>query len=158
MWIYSTVAAMAIGFFAGWYINGLRLNAEIDSLHAVWNEAYSNQAKITIAKEHNIDQLNAQIEGNNAVQAKAINDAHAENIRLAADVERLQQSTSARSSAVPKTGSTCKCASPTATTELSGESINLLVNMAREADDAARYANACHEWAIGVTQELDKQR
>jgi hypothetical protein len=156
MWIYSTVAAMTISFFAGWYINGLRLNAEIDSLHAAWNEAYSNQAKITIAKEHNISQLNAQIEGNNAAQTKAINDAHAENIRLAADVERLQQSTSTRSNPVPKTSSSCKCASSTARTELSGESINLLVQLAREADDAVRYANTCHDWAIGVTQELNR--
>jgi hypothetical protein len=156
MWIYSTIAAAAVSFFAGWYINGLRLNAEIDSLHAAWNEAYSSQAKITIAKEHNIDQLNAQIEGSNAAQTKAINDAHADNLKLAADIKRLQHSASSRGSTMSSTSVACQCASSTTTTELSGEGIGLLVQMAKDADDAARYANTCHDWAIGVTQELNR--
>jgi hypothetical protein len=158
MWIYSTIAAMAVSFFAGWYVNGLRLNAEIASLHAAWNEAYSNQAKITMAKEHKLNQLNTQIEVNNANQAKAINDAHAENIKLAADIKRLQHSTSGSSSTMSKTSAACQCAGTAAQSGLSDESINLLVELAREADDAARYANTCHEWAVGVTQELDKQQ
>jgi hypothetical protein len=155
MWIYSTIIAMAISFFAGWYMNGLRLNAEIASLHATWNEAYANQAKVTADKEHELNQLNTQIEVNNATKEKAINDEHDKNIKLVADIERLQHTTSSRSSTVSKTSAACKCASTTTTTELSGESINLLVEMAREADDAARYANTCHDWAVGVTQELN---
>jgi hypothetical protein len=91
----------------------------------------------------------------NAAKEKAINDAHDENIKLASDIERLQHSTNSRNSAMSKTNSPCKCTSTTTTTELSGESINLLVQMAREADEAARYANVCHDWAIGVTKELD---
>jgi hypothetical protein len=158
MWIYSTIAAMAVSFFAGWYVNGLRLNAEIASLHAAWNEAYSNQARITMAKEHRLDQLNTQIEVNNANQAKAINDAHAENIKLAADIKRLQHSASKRGSTMPNHDNSCQCASTATTSGFSDESINLLVEMAREADDAARYANTCHQWAVGVTQELDKQQ
>jgi hypothetical protein len=155
MWIYSIVAAIVISFFGGWYINGLRLNAEIAQLHATWNEAYANQAKITMDKEHVLNQLNTQIEVNNATKEKAINTEHDENIKLADTVKRLQQPTSARSSTMPKTGTTCKCAGATTTTELSGESINLLVQMAKDADDAARYANTCHDWAIGVIQELN---
>jgi hypothetical protein len=157
MWIYPTIAAAAVSFFAGWYINGLRLNAEIASLHATWNEAYSNQSKITMAKEHKLNQLNTQIEVNNANQAKAIDDAHAENIKLAADIKRLQQSTRTSGSAMPSANSSCKCTGAAAKSGLSDESISLLVKMAREADDAARYANTCHEWATGVAQELDKQ-
>jgi hypothetical protein len=111
-----------------------------------------------MAKEHKLNQLNTQIEVNNANQAKAIDDAHAENIKLAADIKRLQRSASSRSSAMPSTDNSCQCASATTTSGLSDESINLLVKLAREADDAARYANTCHEWALGVTQELDKQR
>jgi hypothetical protein len=155
MWIYSTIAAMVVSFFGGWYINGLRLNAEIAQLHATWNEAYANQAKITMDKEHELNQLNTQVEVNNANQEKTINDEHDKNIKLVADIERLQYTASSRSSAVPKTSASCKCSSPTTTTELSGESINLLVQMAKDADDAARYANTCHDWAIGVTEELN---
>jgi hypothetical protein len=158
MWIYSTIIAMAISFFAGWYMNGLRLNAEIDSLHATWNEAYANQTKITMDKEHELNQLNTQIEVNNANQEKTINNTHDENIKLADTVKRLQQSTSVRSSTMPKAGTTCKCASATTATELSGESVNLLVELAKDADEAARYANTCHDWAIGVTEELDKHQ
>jgi hypothetical protein len=158
MWFYPTVAAAVIGFFTGWYINGLRLNAEINSLHATWNEAYANQAKITMDKEHELNQLNVQVEANNANQAKAINDAHDKNIKLATDIKRLQQSASVSYGTVPSASATCKCASTTARSEFSDESISLLVNLAREADDAARYANTCHEWAIGVAKELDKQR
>jgi hypothetical protein len=157
MWIYPTIAMTVVGFIAGWQINGWRLNAEIDSLHATWNEAYANQAKITMDKEHELNQLNTQIEVDNAAKEKAINDAHDENIRLASDIERLQHSTSSRSSTMPKTNSSCKCSSPTTTTELSGESINLLVQMAKDADETARYANTCHDWALGVTEELNKQ-
>jgi hypothetical protein len=155
MWIYSTIAAMAVSFFGGWYMNGLRLNAEIASLHATWNEAYANQAKITIDKEHELNQLNTQVEIDNAAKEEAINDEHDKNIKLVADIERLQHTASTRSSTVSKTDSSCKCTGTTTTTELSGESINLLVQMAREADDAARYANTCHDWAVGVTQELN---
>jgi hypothetical protein len=155
MWIYPIIAMTVAGFLAGWQINGLRLNAEIAQLHATWNEAYANQAKITMDKEHELNQLNTQIEVDNAVKEKAINDVHDENIRLASDIERLQHTTSTRSSTMSKTNSPCKCTSTTTTTELSGESINLLVQMAREADEAARYANVCHDWAIGVTKELD---
>jgi hypothetical protein len=149
------VAAMTISFFAGWYINGLRLNAEIAQLHATWNEAYANQAKITIDREHELNQLNTQIEVNNAVKEKAINNAHDENIKLATDIKRLQHSTSIGSSTLPKTSTACKCTSSTPTSGFSDESISLLVEMAREADDAARYANTCHEWAVGVTQQLN---
>jgi hypothetical protein len=155
MWIYSMVAAMAISFFGGWYMNGLKLNAEIAQLHATWNEAYANQAKITMDKEYELSQLNTQIEVNNAIKEKAINDEHDENIRLASDIERLQHSTSTRSNPVSKTSSSCKCTSTTTATELSGEGINLLVQMAREADEAAKYANTCHDWAIGVMQKLN---
>jgi hypothetical protein len=157
MWIYSIVAAITISFFAGWYMNGLRLNAEIAQLHATWNEAYANQAKITMDKEHELNQLNTQIEVDNAIKEKTINDEHDKNIKLAADIERLQYSTSTRSNAVSKTNSSCSCAGAATTTELSGESISLLVQMAREADEAARYANICHNWALGVTEELNKQ-
>jgi hypothetical protein len=157
MWIYSMVAAMAISFFGGWYINGLRLNAEIAQLHATWNEAYANQAKITIDKEHALNQLNIQIEVNNATKEKAINNAHAENIKLASDIERLQHSTNTRSNTVSKTNSSCQCAGAATTTELSGEGVNLLVELAKDADEAARYANTCHDWALGVTEELNKQ-
>jgi hypothetical protein len=156
MWPYLTIAVILISFFAGWQVNGLRLNAEIAQLHATWNEAYSNQAKITIAKEHNLNQLNTQIEVNNVNQAKAIDDAHVENLKLATDVKRLQHTTSSRSSSVPKASSTCQCANSTTTSGFSDESISLLIEMAREADDAARYANTCHEWAVGAIQELDK--
>jgi hypothetical protein len=155
MWIYSMVAAMAISFFGGWYINGLRLNAEIAQLHATWNEAYANQAKITMDKEHALNQLNTQIEVDNASKEKAINDEHDKNIKLASDIERLQHSTSTRSNTVYKANSSCQCAGTTTSTELSGESINLLVQMAKDADEAARYANTCHAWAIGVEQELN---
>jgi hypothetical protein len=155
MWIYSMVVAMVISFFGGWYMNGLRLDAEIAQLHATWNEAYANQAKITMDKEHALNQLNTQIEVNNATKEKAINDEHNKNIKLASDIERLQHSTNTHSNTVSKANSSCQCAGATTTTELSGESINLLVEMAREADDAARYANTCHDWAVGVAQELN---
>jgi hypothetical protein len=155
MWIYSIAAAMVISFFAGWYTNGLRLNAEIATLHATWNEAYANQAKITIDKEHELNQLNTQIEVNNAAKEKAINNAHDENIKLAADIKRLQHSTSKRGSTMPKTSTSCECTGSTAQSRFSDESINILVEMAREADQAARYANTCHEWAVGVTQQLN---
>jgi hypothetical protein len=155
MWIYASLAAMTIGFLAGWQINGYKLNAEIAQLHATWNEAYANQAKITMDKEHELNQLNTQVELNNASKEKAINDTHDKNIKLANTVKRLQQSASSRSSTLSKTSNSCKCTGTTTTTELSGESINLLVQMAREADEAARYANICHDWAIGVTKELD---
>jgi hypothetical protein len=158
MWFYPTVAAAAISFFAGWYINGLRLNAEIAQLHATWNEAYANQAKATMDKERELNQLNTQVEASNAVKEKAINDAHDKNIKLAADIKRLQQPASISGSPMPSASAACKCASTAARSEFSNESVGLLVQMAKEADDAARYANTCHEWAIGVAQELDKQR
>jgi hypothetical protein len=155
MWIYSMIAAVVISFFTGWYMNGLRLNAEIAQLHATWNEAYANQAKITMDKEHTLNQLNTQIEVDNAIKEKTINNTHDENIKLADTVKRLQQSTRASGSTVPKTSAACQCAGATTQSGLSGESINLLVQMAKDADDAARYANVCHNWALGVTQELN---
>jgi hypothetical protein len=158
MWFYPVVVALIIGFLAGWRVNGLRLGAEIDSLHATWNEAYANQAKITMDKEHELNQLNTQVEANNAAKEKAINDAHDKNVKLAADIKRLQQSTSAGGSAMPSTGAACKCTGAAPQSGLSDESISLLVELAKEADDAARYANTCHEWAVGTTKELDKQR
>jgi hypothetical protein len=152
MRFYFILAAILIGFFIGWSVNGWRLNAEIDSLHATWNEAYSNQVKATLDKEHDISQLNTQIEVNNANKAKAIDNAHAENIKLVTTVERLQHSASSSSSTMPKTSNSCQCTSSTATSGLSDESINLLVELAEKADEAARYASTCHEWAVGVTQ------
>jgi hypothetical protein len=58
---------------------------------------------------------------------------------------------------VSKTNSSCQCAGTTTESVLSGEGINLLVELAKDADDAARYANTCHDWAIGVSEELNKQ-
>jgi hypothetical protein len=77
-------------------------------------------------------------------------------IRAKTTIKRLQHSAS--NSTMPKTSTACQCASSTATSGLSDESISLLVELAREADDTARYANTCHNWAVGVTQELDKQQ
>jgi hypothetical protein len=156
MRIYLTIFVATIGFFAGWHVNGWRLNAEIESLHATWNEAYSNQVKATLDKEHDLNQLNTQIEVNNAIKSRAIDDAHVENLKLATAVKRLQHTASSRGSTMPKTSAACQCASSTTTGGFSDESVNLLVELAREADDAARYANTCHNWATGVTQELDE--
>jgi hypothetical protein len=156
MRVYLLLAAITVGFFAGWYVNGLRLNAEIDSLHATWNEAYANQAKITVTKEHELNQLNTQVEVDNANQAKAIDDAHVANLKLAADVERLQHTASSSGSPMPKARTSCKCANSAPQSGLSAEGIDLLVTLARDADDAARYANTCREWAVGVTKELDE--
>jgi hypothetical protein len=150
------ITAMIVGFFTGWYVNGLRLNAEIEQLHAAWNEAYSNQVKATLDKEHDLNQLNTQIEVKNEKQAKAIDDAHVENLKLATTVKRLQHAASSSNRTMPKTSNASQCASSTTTSGFSDESINILVELAKEADDAARYANTCHEWAIGVTQELDE--
>jgi hypothetical protein len=156
MWIYSAIAAAAISFLAGWYVNGLRLNTEIASLHATWNEAYANQAKITIGKEHELNQLNTQVEVDNANQAKAIDDAHVANLKLATAVKRLQHTASSGDSTVPNANNSCQCAGAATKSGFSGESIDLLVTLAREADNAAKYANTCHEWAVGVTKELDE--
>jgi hypothetical protein len=156
MRVYFIIAAMTVGFSTGWYVNGLKLNAEIAQLHAAWNEAYSNQVKATLDKEHELNQLNTQIEVNSVNQAKAIDDAHVKNIKLATTVKRLQHTARSRNRTMPKTSTACQCTSSTTTSGLSDESVNLLVELAREADDAARYANTCHEWAIGVTQELDE--
>jgi hypothetical protein len=156
MRIYFVIAAITVGFFAGWYVNGWRLNAEIAQLHATWNEAYSNQVKATLDKEHDLSQLNTQIEVNNEKQAKAIDDAHVKNIKLATTIKRLQHTANRRSSTMPKTSNACQCTSSATTSGFSDESVNLLVELAREADDTAKYANTCHEWAVGVTQELDK--
>jgi hypothetical protein len=156
MQVYLIIASIIAGFITGWSVNGWRLNAEIASLYAAWNEAYNNQVKVTLDKEHELSQLNTQIEVNNANQAKAIDAVHTKNIKLANTVKRLQYTASSNNSTMPKTSSSCQCASSTATSGLSDESINLLTELAREADEAARYANTCHEWAVGVTQELDK--
>jgi hypothetical protein len=149
---------MSISFFAGWYINGWRLNAEIAQIHSTWNEAYANQTKITIDREREITQLNTRIEADNADKEKAINDAHTENLKLAADVERLQQSTNTGGGTMPKTNYPCKCASATPAAELPRESIDFLVELAKEADDAARYASVCHDWAVSVTKELNESK
>ena len=150
--IYGTLAVALLSFAAGWQANGLRLNATIDQLHATWNEAYANQAQATLDKERELNQLNTQIEVNNATKAKAIDAAHADNLKLADTVKRLQRSTSSRVSTLPNNHPTCQCASTTAASEFSDASIDLLVKLAREADDAARYANTCHEWAVSATE------
>jgi hypothetical protein len=147
---------MAISFFGGWYLNGLRLNAEIAQLHATWNEAYANQAKLTVDKDNELNLLNTQIEVTNAAKEKAISDAHDENIRLASDIERLQHTTSASGSSLPKASNSCKCASAATTSEFSDASISFLIQLAREADEAARYASNCHDWAVGTVNELSK--
>lgn len=149
--IYGTIAVALLSFAAGWQANGLRLNAKIDQLHATWNEAYANQTQATLEKERELNQLNTQIEVNNATQAKAIDDAHADNLKLADTVKRLQRSTSGRGSTMPNNHPACQCASAATTSEFSDASVDLLVQLAREADDAARYANTCHEWAVGST-------
>jgi hypothetical protein len=156
MWIYSTIVAIAISFFAGWYVNGLRLNAEIAQLHATWNEAYNNQSMITVAKEHNINLLNNQIEVNNAAKEKELDAVHADNLKLATTIKRLQQSASASSSTMPSPNNSCQCTGTAAQSEFSTASIGLLVQMAREADEAAKYASTCHEWAVGTAKELAK--
>jgi hypothetical protein len=154
MWVYASLAATLIGFIAGWQINGIRLNAEIAQLHATWNEAYAHQAKITSDKEHELNELNTKVETDNATKEKTINDAHAENLRLAADIERLQHATGSRGGTMPKTRCSCERTGNAAPSGLSDESISLLVQMAREADEATKYASTCHDWAVGVAKEL----
>jgi hypothetical protein len=148
--------AIAISFFAGWYVNGLRLNAEIAQLHATWNEAYSNQASITMAKEHRLNQLNNQIEVDNAAKEKELDAARANNLKLATTIKRLQYTASSGSSAVPSPSTTSQCASTASASNFSDESISFLIQMAREADEAAKYASNCHEWAVGTAHELYK--
>lgn len=148
--LYSVVAVGVLAFAAGWTANDWRLQGKIDQLHATWNEAYANQTQATLEKERAINELNTHIEVNNAAQAKAIDDAHDANARLADTVKRMQQSASRGIRTVSKNDCTCECAVSPATGEFSGASIDLLVELAREADDAARYANVCHEWAVTI--------
>lgn len=151
--IYSILAVALLSFAAGWQANGWRLHGEIDQLHATWNQAYANQTQAVLETERKNTELNNQIEVNNEAQAKAIDDAHDVNVKLADDIKRLQQSTSRSVCTMPKNHSACQCASNTTQSEFSGASIDLLIQLAREADDAARYANVCHEWAISITGE-----
>jgi hypothetical protein len=111
---------------------------------------------ITVAKEHNINLLNNQIEVNNAAKEKELDAVHADNLKLVATIKRLQHTASSSSSAVPKASVACQCAGTTTTSEFSDASISLLVQMAREADEAAKYASNCHEWAVGTVKELTK--
>jgi hypothetical protein len=57
---------------------------------------------------------------------------------------------------MPKTSTTCKCSGTATQSGLSDESIGLLVEMAKDADEVAKYANTCHDWAVGVTEELNR--
>jgi hypothetical protein len=150
---YAAAAAVIIAFLSGWNINGWRLKAEIDQLHATWNQAYANQAQATIDKERELNQLNTQIEVQNATQAQTINDAYTDNIKLADTVKRMQRSTRLSNSAMPNNNHACQCTNTATISEFSEQSVQLLVELAKEADDAARYANNCHQWAVGVSEK-----
>lgn len=141
-----------VAFSAGWLVNGWRLGEQIEQLHATWNQAYANQAQATLEKERELNEFNRQVEVQHATQVKAINDAYASNIKLADTVKRMQQSTRRSNSTLSENNSPCQCASTAAASDLSTESVQLLVELAREADDAARYANTCHQWSVGVAQ------
>jgi hypothetical protein len=141
----------AVAFSAGWLANGWRLGEQIEQLHATWNQAYANQTQATLDKERELNEFNRQVEVQHATQVKAINDAYASNLKLADAVKRMQQPTRRSNGTLPANHSTCQYASTAAASDLSTESVQLLVELAREADDAARYANTCHQWAVGVT-------
>lgn len=151
------IVSFIAGSIVGWAINGWRLDSKIDHINTVWNEAYTNQTKTVLDQERKNQELNNQIEVDNAEQAKQIDVAHAVNIKLSNDIKRMQQSASGSSSPMSKNNGSCQCAgSTTAHVEFSAESNELLVEMAKQADDAARYANNCHKWATQIIENGDE--
>lgn len=153
---YLTLIGLIITFFAGWNINGWRLNAEIAQLHVTWNQAYSNQVQLTLNTERDLTKLNQQLETDHATTQQKIHQLYTDNRSLAQQLGGLRDPASANWRTLPKTDTTCQCAGAAREGRLSDQATQFLLELARDADSAAEYANTCHQWAVGVTQELNQ--
>lgn len=154
--IYLIPIVWIASFLAGWHINGWRLNADMASLHATWNQAYSNQVQLTLNTERDLTQLNQHLETSHASANQKIHQLYTDNRRLAQQLGGLRDPVSANWRTLPKTDTSCQCADTTREGRLSDQATQFLLELARDADTAAEYANTCHQWAIGVTQELNQ--
>jgi hypothetical protein len=152
--IYGTIAVALLSFAAGWQANGLRLNAEIDQLHATWNQAYANQTQAIIEKERDLTTLNNKLETEHATATQAIGALYDDNRRLASRIG-MRDPTPTRRSTLPATNATSQCTSATTESRLSDEATQFLLELARDADNAAQYANLCHQWAVGSTEVIN---
>lgn len=153
---YLTIIGIIAAFLTGWNVNGWRLNSEIESLHATWNQAYRNQAQLTLNAERDITKLNQTLETNHANASQKINQLYADNRRLAQQLGGLRDPASAHWRTLSKTNTSCQCANTTTDGRLSDQATQFLLELARDADSAAEYAATCHQWAIGVTQQLNQ--
>lgn len=153
---YLSLIGLIASFLAGWHINGWRLNADIESLHATWNQAYSNQVQLTLNTERDLTKLNQHLETSHASANQKIHQLYVDNRRLAQQLGGLRDPASANWRTLPKTDTTCQCAGAAREGRLSDQATQFLLELARDADSAAEYANTCHQWAVGVTQELNQ--
>lgn len=153
---YLSIIGLIAAFLAGWNVNGLRLNAEIAQLHVTWNQAYSNQVQRTLNTERDLAKLNQQLETDHATTEQKIHHLYTDNRRLAQQLGGLRDNASANWRTLSKTDPACQCANTASEGRLSDQATQFLLELARDADSAAEYANTCHQWAIGVTQQLNQ--
>lgn len=151
----KTYAIIAlVSFAAGWTVNEWRLQGEIDQLHATWNEAYANQAQATLEKERELNQLNVTVETLHHETQQQIDAVYRHNHELVAQLGGMRDP-GKRERPLPKSNGACQCQCPACDSGLSGEASQFLLELARDADRVAAYANSCHQWALGVEQSTN---
>lgn len=148
-------ALLMAAFAAGWLANDWRLNAKIDQLHATWNEAYANQTQATLEKEREISQLNATVETIHHETQQQIDAVYRRNHELVAQLGGMRDP-GKRERALPKSNAAGECQCQACDSGLSSEAAQFLLELARDADRVAAYANTCHEWAMGLDKINEK--
>ena len=151
--IMAALIGLAIGLLTGWYFTGKYKDG-------VWQSAIDKQkaevagelqaaTERAIAAERKNNEISDQLEVQHAQNQAKLDDVLADNRRLAREFGGLRDPgrRPGCSGSVPTSPEAPGSSSDGPTgSELSAKATEFLLEFARSADQAAQYANTCHEW------------
>lgn len=118
-----------------------------DNVHAAYiNEQRAKYSEALREAEGKARKEALRLEREYLELAQEHDDLYLRNLDLASDLERLRSQRSGAGNA-PSGDSTGPASNSATLVELSSEDVRFLIDFAREADAAARFAMMCYDWA-----------
>lgn len=126
------------------YFDGVIDKQKIEAANALVAETEK-----VLAAERKQKELTNELEKQHNEASKEIAAQHSDNLRLAYELKRLREQRRRESSASAVSGdgsATASTSNEAETSEVSGTSEDLLVELSFDADEVAAYAQTCYDW------------
>lgn len=163
--VVKVLVALALLVTVGWVLysegersSDARWSAAVEKLKLDAKNKLDAETERVRKLDSDLNTLKQQSEADREKQNQELDAQYALNKRLASQLGGLRDPGRRRGggcTAAPAAGAPAPADQGTAGAELSVEASSFLLELARQCDDAASYAQQCHQWAVSAQQRFN---